>query len=223
MNEEDKGLIHQRMMGRFVMNLRQWMVEHYSRRYRGKYWDASLKEWREGYYNTVGQLLTSWGRALFHFESEYATRWSEMTASQKANVRRAIAEQIVLASLLGLSFGLGEPEDHKKEFWMRMWIYQTKRALMDVNASVPWGIPMEMTKMINSPIAATNTVNALMYPLFGLPDLNEQIKSGRYKGWNKYGRNMLKYWVPFYNQINQLQNMAEDESVFAVFDRTNMK
>ena len=146
-----------------------------------------------------------------------------MTASQKANVRRAIAEQIVLASLLGLSFGLGEPEDHKKEFWMRMWIYQTKRALMDVNASVPWGIPMEMTKMINSPIAATNTVNALMYPLFGLPDLNEQIKSGRYKGWNKYGRNMLKYWVPFYNQIIQLQNMDEDESVFAVFDQTNMK
>lgn len=223
MNEEDKGLIHQRMMGRFVMNLRQWMVEHYSRRYRGKHWDASLKEWREGYYNTVGQLFTSWGRALFHFESEYATRWSEMTASQKANVRRAMAEQIVLASLLCLSFGLGEPEDHKKEFWHRMWIYQTKRAIMDVRGSTPYGVPMEMTKMINSPIAATNTVNALMYPFVGLPDLNEQIQSGRYKGWNKYGRNILKYWVPFYNQINQLQNMDEDESVFAVFDQSNIK
>lgn len=223
MNEEDKGLIHQRMMGRFVMNLRQWMVEHYSRRYRGKHWDASLKEWREGYYNTVGQLFTSWGRALFHFESEYATRWSEMTASQKANVRRAMAEQIVLASLLGLSFGLGEPEDHKKEFWHRMWIYQTKRAIMDVRGSTPYGVPMEMTKMINSPMAATNTVNALMYPFVGLPDLNEQIQTGRYKGWNRYGRNILKYWMPFYNQINQLQNMAEDESVFAVFDQNNMK
>lgn len=218
MNEEDKGLIHQRMAGRFVMNLRQWMVEHYSRRYRGKHWDSSLKEWREGYYNTVGQLLTSWGRALFHFESEYATRWSEMTDSQKANCRRAMAEQVVLWSLFGLSFALGEPEDHKKEFWMRMWIYQTKRALMDVNASVPWGIPMEMTKMINSPIAATNTVNAMMYPFVGLPDLDDTIKSGRYKGWNKYGRNMLKYWTPFYNQIDQLQHMGEDESVFAIFN-----
>lgn len=219
MNEEDKGLIHQRMMGRFVMNLRQWMVEHYSRRYRGKHWDASLKEWREGYYNTVGQLFTSWGRALFHFESEYATRWSEMTDSQKANVRRAMAEQIVLLSLLGLSFALGEPEDHKKEFWHRMWIYQTKRAIMDVRGSTPYGVPMEMTKMINSPMAATNTVNALMYPFVGLPDIDKTIKSGRYKGWNKYGRNMLKYWVPFYNQIDQLQHMGEDESVFAVFNR----
>lgn len=223
MNEEDKGLIHQRMIGRFVMNLRQWMVEHYSRRYRGKHWDASLKEWREGYYNTVGQLFTSWGRALFHFESEYATRWSEMTDSQKANVRRAMAEQIVLFSLLGLSFALGEPEDHKKELWHRMWIYQTKRAIMDVRGSTPYGVPMEMTKMINSPMAATNTVNALMYPFVGLPDIDKTIKSGRYKGWNKYGRNMLKYWVPFYNQIDQLQHMGEDESVFAVFDQNNMK
>lgn len=220
MNEEDKGLIHQRMAGRFVMNLRQWMVEHYSRRLRGKHWDASLKEEREGYYNTVGQLFTSWGRAIFHFESEYATRWSEMTDSQKANCRRAIAEQLVLASLLSLSFGLGEPEDHKKEFWYRMWIYQTKRAIMDVRGSTPYGLPMEMTKMINSPVAATNTVNALMYPFIGLPDIDKKVESGRYKGWNKYERNMTKYWAPFYNQIDQLEHMDEDESVFTVFENT---
>lgn len=218
MNTEDKGLIHQRMLGRFVMNLRQWMVEHYSRRYRGRYWDASLKEWREGYYNTVGKLFASWGKDLFHFESEYATRWSEMTDSQKANIRRAMAEQVILASLLCLSFGLGEPEDHKKEFWYRMWIYQTKRAIMDIRGSTPYGVPMEMTKMINSPIAATNTVNALMYPFVGLSDIDDAIKSGRYKGWNKYGRNMVKYWVPFYNQIDQLEHMGEDESVFQVFE-----
>ena len=218
MNEEDKGLIHQRMMGRFVMNLRQWMVEHYSRRYRARHWDASLKTEREGYYYTAGRFFANWGRVLFNFESEYATRWSEMTADQRANCRRAMAEVAVFVSLLCLSFALGEPEDHKKEFWMRMWIYQVKRAKMDVNASIPWGIPMEMTKMINSPIAATNTVNAMMYPFVGLPDINDTIRSGRYKRWNKYGRNMLKYWTPFYNQIDQLQYMDEDESVFAVFN-----
>lgn len=223
MNEEDKGLIHQKMVGRFVMNLRQWMVEHYSRRYRGRHWDASLKEWREGYYNTVGKFMLSWANDIFNFESEAALHWNEMDAGQKANVRRALAEQLVLASLLCLSFGLGEPEDHKKEFWTRMWIYQTKRAIMDVRGSTPYGVPMEMTKMINSPMAATNTVNALMYPVVGLGDLDDTIKSGRYKGWNKYGRNMLKYWTPFYNQIDQLQNMGEDESVFAVFDQNNMK
>lgn len=223
MNEEDKGLIHQRMVGRFVMNLRQWMVEHYSRRFRGKHWDASLKQWREGYYTTVGKFMLAWANDLFNFESEAALHWNEMDAGQKANVRRALSEQLVLASLLGLSFALGEPEDHKKEFWHRMWIYQTKRAIMDVRGSTPYGVPMEMTKLINSPMAATNTVNALMYPFVGLGDLDDTIRSGRYKGWNKYGRNMLKYWTPFYNQIDQLQYMDEDESVFAVFNQTNMR
>lgn len=218
MNDEDKGLIHQKMMGRFVMNLRQWMVEHYSRRYRGMHWDASLKEYREGYYNTVGRLFASWGRKMFKFESEYATRWSEMNTMQRANCRRAIAEHLVLFSLLGLSFGLGEPEDHKKEYWYRMWIYQIKRALMEVNASVPLGIPQEITKMINSPIASTNTVNALLYPFMGLPHITETLQSGRYKGWNKYGRNMLKYWAPFYNQIDQLIHLDEDDAPFGVFE-----
>ena len=35
MNTEDKGVLSQRMLGRLVLNFRQWMIEHYSRRYRG--------------------------------------------------------------------------------------------------------------------------------------------------------------------------------------------
>lgn len=223
MNEADKGLVHQYMLGRFVANLRQWMVEHYSRRFRRRYWDASLKQEREGYYTTVGKFMRSWAADLFHFESQIALHWKDMDKGQKANCRRALSEQFVLASLLGLSFVLGEPEDHKKEFWMRMWIYQTKRAIMDTRGSSPYGVPMELDKLINSPIAATNTVNALMYLFVGLGDLDDTIKSGRYKGWNKYGRNMLKYWLPFYDQIDQLNHMDEDEAVFAVFNDRSMK
>lgn len=220
MNEEDKGLIHQHMLGRFAMNLRQWMVEHYSRRYRGTHWDATLGEEREGYYNTVGKFLVELWKDHQKFNFEIRQHWNEMNTQQKANFRRAISELAILCSLISLSFGLGEPEDHKKDFWMRMWIYQTKRAIVDVNGSQPLGIPMEVTTLLNSPIAATNTVNALMYPFTGLGDINETIQRGDYAGWNKYGRNMLKYWVPFYNQIDQLSKMDEDDNIFVVFDNT---
>lgn len=222
MNEEDKGLLHQWMIGRFVSNLRQWMYEHYSRRFRGRHWDTSIMQNREGYYNTVGKLFASWGKALFRFESEYATQWSEMTEDQKFNVKRAISEQVLIGCLLTLSFALGEPEDHKKEFWTRMWIYQTKRAILELEGS-SWGITSEGIKLLNNPIPATNTVNTLMYPVVGLPDLDDKIKKGKYKGWNKYERNMLKYWTPFYDQIDQLQHMDEDESVFSIFDKTTLK
>lgn len=214
MNEEDKGLISQYMLGRYVMNLRQWMVEHYSRRYRGTHFDSTLGEERTGFYVDAIKFAISWSKALFNFESEYASRWKDLTITQKANCKRAMYEQLLVGLLLGLSFALGEPDEHKKEFWTRMWIYQTKRALMDVRGSTPYGIPMEMNKLINSPISATNTVNAMMYPFIGLGDLDETVKRGRYKGWNKYGRNMLRYWAPHYNQIDQLANMDTDEGSF---------
>lgn len=221
MNKEDKGIIHQRMLGKAVMNFRQWMVEYYSRRYRGEHYDATLNEWREGYYRTTGKLVRGYLQDFGMFKAKAALHWKDMNDVQKANVRRCLAEHALLGSLVLLSFALGEPEDHKKEFWYRMWIYQVRRAKLDMEAATPIGAIVNAKTMLNSPMASINTVNGFIYPIFGLGDIDDTIKSGPYKGWNKYGRNVLKYTVPFYNQIDQLMRMDEDESVFAVFDSSN--
>lgn len=223
MNEEDKGLIHQRMAGRFIMNLRQWMVEHYSRRFRSSHYDATLGENREGFYNTTSKFAYAMIGDIFNFQRESMLHWNEMNSMQKANCRRALSELTVLSSLLTLSFALGEPDEHKKEFWMRMWIYQTKRAITDINGSTPWGIPMEMNTLINSPIAASNVVNSFIYPFAGIGDINETIKSGKHKGENRYFRNIKKYLIPFYGQIEQLGEMDTDNGVFQVFEKNNLQ
>lgn len=222
MNKDDKGVIHQRMLGKAIMNFRQWMVEHYSKRFRALHYDASLDEWREGFYRTTGKLLLGYMQELGMFKKRAALHWGEMNEMQKANVKRAIAEHALIGSLYLLSFALGEPEDHKKEFWYRMWIYQTKRMILDAEAGTPLGSVKNSLVIINSPMASINTVNGLLYPIYGLGDIDDTIKSGPYKGWNKYGRNLLKYTVPFYGQIDQLRKMDEDESVFNVFDSSNM-
>lgn len=223
MNEEDKGLIHQRMAGRFIMNLRQWMVEHYSRRFRSSHYDATLGENREGYYNTTSKFAYAMIGDIFNFQRESMLHWNEMNSMQKANCRRALSELAVLASLLTLSFALGEPDEYKKEFWMRMWIYQTKRAITDINGSTPWGIPMEMNTLINSPVAASNVVNSFIYPFAGISDINKTIKSGKHKGENRYLRNIEKYLIPFYGQIEQLKEMDTDNGVFQVFEKNNLQ
>lgn len=223
MNEEDKGLIHQRMAGRFIMNLRQWMVEHYSRRFRSSHYDATLGENREGFYNTTSKFAYAMVGDIFNFQKESMLHWNEMNSMQKANVRRALSELTVLSSLLTLSFALGEPDEHKKEWLMRMFIYQTKRAITDINGSTPWGIPMEMNTLINSPIAASNVVNAFLYPFAGIGDINETIKSGKHKGENRYFRNIEKYLIPFYGQIEQLNEMDTDNGVFQVFEKNNLQ
>jgi hypothetical protein len=61
MNDADKGVIHQKMAMRYIMNLRQWMVEHYSRRFRGTHYDASLNNTmvskvREGHQTTAAKI-----------------------------------------------------------------------------------------------------------------------------------------------------------------------
>ena len=223
MNEEDKGLIHQRMAGRFIMNLRQWMVEHYSRRYRGSHYDATLGEYREGFYNTASRFVYAWAGDIFRFQRESMLHWNEMNSMQKANCWRALSELTVLSCLLTLSFALGEPDEHKKEWLMRMFIYQTKRAITDVRGSTPLGIPLEMNTLINSPVAASNVVNSFLYPFVGVNDINEKIKSGKHKGENRYFRNIEKYLVPFYGQIEQLNEMDTDNGVFQVFEKNNLQ
>ena len=223
MSEEDKGIIHRTMAGRFIMNLRQWMVGHYSRRFRHRHYEGALKEEREGYWFTVGRVLMSWCQSMYHFQSEYATRYKDLTADQKKNCRRAFMEFAILVASLALSFGMGEPEDHKKEFWYRMAMYQVRRLKMETMASVPVLMLSEIVNMLNSPIAATNTINSLLYMFVGLPDVAKEVKRGRYKGWNLYVANMYKYFIPFTNQIDQLMNMDEDDAIFAIFDRKNMR
>lgn len=223
MNDLDKGLIHQYMVGKYIMNLRQWMIEHYSRRYRKKHWDANLKREVEGFYQTWWKHLKAITSNIFRFECDSALHWSEMDKHQKANVKRAWREITLLCCLYGLQFSLGSPADHKKEFWYRMWIYQIKRAIVDVQGSVPIGIPTELNTLINSPIAATNTVNALLYPFVGVGDIGTKIQRGKYKGRDKYFRNLEKYWLPFVKHFEQLLNMDEDQGVFQVLDKSNLQ
>ena len=221
MNREDKGLIHRHMAGRAVMNFRQWMVEHYSRRYRGRHWDYSQRKFVEGYFNTVGKLAQSIASDYVGFINDAHCHWSELDAAQKENVYRAAAEVALLfGCLIPLSLYLGDPNKYKGEYWKRMWIYQLRRLILDEQASMPWGIPNEGVTVLDSPIASINTINGILYPVTGLTrgDLGKTIQSGRYKGWNKYGRNLLKN-VPFYKQIDQTIHIADEDYIFSIFNQ----
>ena len=220
MNREDKGLIHRHMAGRAVMNFRQWMVEHYSRRYRGRHWDYSQRQFVEGYFNTVGKMAMTYIHDWTGFLSDAQCHWSELDDAQKENVWRAASEVVLLAGLLGLSMLVGDPSKYKDKYWARMWVYQLKRLILDERASMPSGIPKEGVTVLDSPIASINTINGILYPITGLTqgDLGKTIQSGRYKGWNKYGRNLLKN-VPFYKQVDQTLHIADEDYIFSIFNQ----
>ena len=63
----------------------------------------------------------------------------------------------------------------------------------------------------------------MLYPFYGIGDLDETRKSGKHKGENRYWRNIKKYFVPFYGQIEQLINMDTDMGVFNALNKNSMQ
>ena len=84
MNIEDRGVLSQRLVGRAVMQFRQWMVEHFSRRYRGLHYDGSMKQWTEGWWVTTAKFLGMNSRHLYE--------WSWKSRLKAAELKTIIEE-----------------------------------------------------------------------------------------------------------------------------------
>lgn len=223
MNSEDKGLIHRYIMGRMIMNLRQWMVGHYSRRFRGKYFDADVMRFREGYYVSLYKMAKAMTKAQNQWNLDIMRGWNSLSNMRKANCRRAATELILYYILLSLVTAMGSPQDHKGEWWYRFALYLAKRALMEERSSIPlltvdmpWGLLTETLKLFNNPVAATNTASKLRY-YFMFGDLNKEVQRGPHKGENKYYHGVAhKAFLTRF--IKQMEDFSEDESVFKIFD-----
>ena len=292
MNKEDKGIIHQWMLGKLIMNFRQWMVEHYSRRYRGLHWDESIRDvdfnnfyhktkvnlngkrvslidalemvtdnketgefhykiadgattlgkdpvaltdevlnemldryaedsgWRRGYINSTFKIFKDFFKWHRDYKEGIATYWDTLSETQKSDCKEALGEAFVLMMLTSASVIAGDPDKYKRDFFARVWMYEMKRILFDEKAATPWGAVMEAKTIIQSPIAAAKTMSGLLYPIFGISDIGQTVKSGRHKGENRYLKNIKKYTLPFYGQTEQLFYLDEDDYMFDVFANT---
>lgn len=226
MNDEDKGIIHRTMFGRCLMQLKQWMVEHYSRRYRGQYWDATLKERREGFYYTGLRLFRGIINNFRTTELENALRFSDMNEMEKANFKRLVGEALITIALFLIPNDIFAPEDDDEE-QERMMKYLALRGKQEIIHSTPIGLVLNGASLAKNPLPITTTLKNLTYPVTGLLDGHykeeKKIQKGRYKDWNRYVRYMLKYTVPYYNQIDQYLHFAdkEAEGMFKAFDFTS--
>lgn len=225
MNDADKGMIHKYVLGKLLMNMRQWMTEFYSKRYRKTYYDATLKEYREGFDWTMARMVMGLAQDIFKFESNMALKWKDMNSMQRANCKRALTEVMILISLFSLSAALGEPDEKNRGWLLRMFMYQVARIKTEVTGGTPIGMITEANTLINNPIAATDAANSLLYPFVGLArgDFDKTIKSGEHKGENKYLKNMKYYWLPFYKELQRTRNFGSDDKVFNVFTKDPMQ
>lgn len=233
MNNEDKGIIHRYLMGKAIMNFRQWMVKHFSRRYKKATKDPLTKRYREGMYVTFSLMLiagsldvgilrkaalriinkTRFADNLDEFKGMYAYRNIKLNKDRMrlANIRKAIMEHAIIVVLLVSSL-FDDPEDDDKS-WLEYQAFRLcDRLLLECLGSTPLGLPKQSTQLINSPIPSVNTFNKLTYPITGVSDITKEYKRGRFKGENRYWHNIKYNMFPPIKQIDYFLNPDEDRT-----------
>lgn len=216
---DEKGMIHRYAVGRLIMNFRQWMPAHYSRRFRGLYYDTDLGEYREGFYVSTFKFVKGCVEDLVKAKFQWGTRWHELSDMERYNVKRAAAETMILAMLTASIALLGDYKDKKGNWAYRHLVYQLKRMEMEVMASDPvalYGFVSNGIKILNSPVAALNTIEKLSH-LIKVTDAFVTIESGKHKGENKYVHNLEKD-LPFYGQIVKMMELGESDDLFVLFN-----
>lgn len=213
----DKGMAHRYCFGRLIMNFRQWMPAHYQRRFRGLHYNYDLDEFREGYYTTAFKFVLDtfkqWNDGGFNL----VTRWHELTPMQLANMKRAIAESILLGSLMASVASLGRYKDKKGNWAYRNLMYQLMRMRMETTASMPLhpGFVSNLITILNSP-AACITQFSKIAKLLSLTDLAVTIEGGKYDGENLWLHNAEKA-LPFIKQVQNQYELATEDDLFQIF------
>lgn len=240
MTAEGKGLIYQHFLGAMAMNFRQWMIETYARRWRAKHFDATIGKDVEGFWRSaIRGLYESFKEnkddngplsAMIKLMGNFVDlivrgrmHWATLDDVQKYNLGRVHAELMMFFMLCGINLALGDPDRERGNWAKRFWMYQVRRSMLDLAAGMPtpYIVSSNLT-ILNSPMAGLNTLNGLLYMVYGLfnGDLFSTYKQGSHKGENKYIRKASRALLPFIKDYEQMKDLTEKSNLFNVFDMT---
>lgn len=217
-----KGAIHQKAIGRLAMQFRQWMPGFYSNRFagllEGTYYDVELGDVEEGYYTTVLKFLGTTIKDLKKMRFEVITNFKNLTPHQQANIKKAVAEVVLLGLLCwgcGMLAGLKDDDDR----WVaKMAYYQALRLKLEVGAGVPFyvGFLDNITTMMQSPAASIKSFNNII-DLFCFWNLCTEIQTGRYQGHSRYYKDFIEA-TPILGQARKAIDLKSEDYMFTILE-----
>ena len=222
-NKLDRSAAQQLAIGRLALMFRKWIKPSLNRRFKSAAYNHDLEAWTEGYYLTTGNFLLSLAKDLRKAQFDIASKWKELTPTEKANIRRALTEVGHFLSVMAI-LGLIEWGDDKDRPWLvKMTEYQLRRLHTELGSMTPnLGIASEGLRILQSPAAGINTIEKLMdltalmnpynYETFNGEDAI--LQSGPYKGKSRVQQSLLKSpLAPMYNTVMRTAHI-EDQIPF---------
>lgn len=204
-NTEDSAKWQRYIGGQMLGMYRKWIAPAWYKRMNGLNYSLDQGEWSEGYYRTFFKY--GWMRLKSTWDKAVAAdlKGHELTDMERKNLRAATTELILWLSLCGLTAMLkAGKKERKRSFLYNQLYYFTARSLSEVGSMTPQGVLPESLRTIQNPSAVLPVVNNMFsfFSAFGemamspfQDDGEDVIRSGKYKGWHRWQRDMSK--VPF--------------------------
>lgn len=183
-NEEDMIAARRTIVGRFLMQYRDWIPAQFRYRFGAKTTNLEKGGEVEGYYRTSARFVKMLYDEVAKGESTIGQVWGELEDTDKANIKRAIGELAQFLCVLGLlAFLKGGDEDKDRPWLQKMLLYMATREKTELGALTPLSMPNEMITMMKAPFANTSVISDLynLKLLLNPYNYTDTIKSGEYK------------------------------------------
>ena len=187
----DRAVAHRNVWWALTTTHRGWLIDGIARRYKPESKNLATGYTEVGYHRYFGTFLkdTVLKREKL-LNLRYALdSWNELESHQKEAVMRSILDIgiVVAMSIIAKFINNLAEEDEELEFQA----YLANRVLLETTALSPTPLMfMELTQIINSPVAGTRQIEYLM----DIADLfnSEEIEKGRFKDMTKRERFLLR-------------------------------
>lgn len=201
-NEEDSINARRLILGRFLMQYRDWIPTAFRYRFGSKTTNLEKGDMVEGYYRTLGKFMIDVGKELKQGQFNLSQIYDQLEDYEKANIKRGLYELFQFLVIWGICVLLhGGGDDKNKKSWFRRFInYMATREKTELGVLTPVGVFTEGTTILKSPFANASiiddTINLgiLLYP----PNYYDEIQSGDYKGhssaYRAFMRSPLTLW-----------------------------
>lgn len=214
-NDDDQNAANRVMLGRMAFQMRKWIIPQFMRRFQGKRMILDISREEEGYYRTLLRLSKDVWKAGFKIPAE----WDKLNDSEKANVRRAMAEISQTAFFWILVHALGGAVKDPDRSWAAKFAeYMANRELHELGFLTP--SPLMLTegyKTVTSPFVMASAANKVAQavltttnPFNWFPDDDELIKSGRYEGHSYIYKRWMEVPLPPMTQWRQIEKFVDE-------------
>lgn len=210
-NEEDSNAANRVIMGRLLQQYRKWIKPQYNKRFQAAQQSLTMDgKIEEGYYRTFLRIGTEIAKGQVSIDQA----WSEMTDSEKANVKRAFTEIIQFLGVWALVNLLDWPDDKDRPWAIKMAEYCARRLQHELGGLTPsLNMAQEMLKNVKNPVPssqigidAINLIGSMVDPR----DWTDEIQSGPYKGLSTLEKNVLKSPLRGVAQYKQIKKFSKD-------------